>query len=394
MNLLPIQQPTIALSITEEALCLVEIKTRWRKKVLHNINRLPMEPGILKLSSAKPNIEQPEEFITNLRTLIKGYSTPLPIAICLPDLCARTSIFEFTNFPTNQNDQLALVNWRFQQSLKLDTSQSRLAYHVYVPQTVSNSDGSVSPDLVKVLGTTIRNEIIEQYERVCIQANILPTSVGLFGLDTFDLYQANVHEMLETEDRRSSSASLGGMYLFLSSWGFTFLAFHDGCPNFTRTKAIPIKEDASRIPQPGTEELPEDTPGASVHSNESLEAMAFSQSAMETQTAHSPYPSYTTMKVGKEILATLQFYLETLSKEGSLSSSINLFVATDLNLGHRLLPTTPEIQQILHASGESLPTIQVTPLEHPLALTTLINKLPADLQGWTALPGYANLMVA
>ncbi len=394
MNIFPIQKPALAISVTEESLCLVEVKVQWRKKKLHQIKRVPLEPGTLKLSSAKANIEKMEEFVAQLRMLIEGYSTPVSVALSLPDLCARTSVFDFSNFPTAKKDQLALISWRFQQDLKLDTSQSRLAYQVYVPHTVSKVSESPSPDTVKVLGTSIRHEIIEQYERACIQANVLPTSVGLFGLDTFDLFQPTVHEMLETEDRRSPHASQGGMYLFISSWGFTFLAFHDGCPRFMRTKSILIREDNTR-----TQTSPEDDPlsqssEAQTTSSDLTDQPAFTQSVVETATSNSPYPSYTTMKVGKEILATLQYYLESFATQESSSTVVNLFVATDLNQGHRLLPSTPEIQQVLNASGEHAPNIQVTPLEHPLALTSLIDGLPTDVQGWTALPGYANLMVA
>ena len=56
----------------------------------------------------------------------------------------------------------------------------------------------------------------------------------------------------------------------------------------------------------------------------------------EADPSDHPYPSYTVMKVGKEILATLQYYLEAFPLKDMPSSAINLFVATDLNQPMRM----------------------------------------------------------
>ena len=139
MNLFPINQPTFALSISENALFLVEVKKSWRSTVLKTVHSIELPSGVIHLSSAKPNIEDMETFISHLRTLVESLKKPDPIAISLPDLCARTSVFDFSTFPTKKNEQTALLNWRFQQDLKLDTAQSRLAYSVYVPTSLSHA---------------------------------------------------------------------------------------------------------------------------------------------------------------------------------------------------------------------------------------------------------------
>jgi hypothetical protein len=107
-----------------------------------------------------------------------------------------------------------------------------------------------------------------------------------------------------------------------------------------------------------------------------------------------PYPSYTAMKVGKEILATLQYYLETFPLQEATSSTVNLFVATDLRDGHSLMPPTDQIQRTLKASGGREPQIRVTALSHASHFHLHETRLSIINQAESALPGYASLMVA
>jgi hypothetical protein len=393
MRLFPISTPTVALSISEEALCLVEVKKQWRKPLLHQVTRVPLPSGVVKLSSTKANIENPEEFLIHFKSLVKPYSRPLSIVLSLPDLCARTSVFDFSTFPTKKQEQTALVNWRFKQDLKLDTSQSRLAFGTYVPGSVRDSLSPDNAGKVRVLGTAIRNEIVEQYERMCLEANLIPISVGISGLDIFDLYRLHIQDILEAEDRPRVSFSPGAVFLFISHWGFTFLAFQDGSPHFIRTKAIPVKaEPGSSQGNATVSELDgqEGVDGHGVHTS----GEPVSQKTLGADTPNIPYPSYTAMKVGKEILATLQYYLETFPLHETTSPTVNLFVATDLMHGHSLMPPTDQIQRTLQASGWHEPQIRVTALSHASHFHLHEARLSLLNQEEAALPGYASLMVA
>ena len=112
-------------------------KNHGEKPPYKQVNKVPLPSGVIHLSSAKPNIEDMEMFLEQLRILTESVKKPLPIAISLPDFCARTSVFHFSTFPIKKSEQRALLNWRFQQDLKLDTAQSRLAYEVYVPTSLT-----------------------------------------------------------------------------------------------------------------------------------------------------------------------------------------------------------------------------------------------------------------
>ncbi|MGV7228076.1 MAG: hypothetical protein ACQ9IQ_05380 [Nitrospirales bacterium] len=395
MNLFPIKQPTLALSISEEALHLVEVKKSWRRTTFQEVKRVSLPSGVIRLSSAKPNIENMETFVEQLRILAAPLKKPVSIALSLPDLCARTSVFDFSTFPSKKTEQTALLNWRFQQDLKLDTSQSRLSYAVYVPTSLANASKQENPEKVNVLGTAIRNEIVEQYERACLDVNLMPVSVSIAGLDIFDLYQRTIQDILEVEDRRTSNPSSGGMVLFISHWGFTFFAFHEGCPSFVRTKAIAIRPDLNDVPldapiAPGAEKQGNVLPKGGEDTQQVIDPPDIRNGDSPTH----PYSSYTATKVEKEILATLQYYLETFSQNDSTPSLANLFVVSDLEHGHMLLPASEHLQQTAKVSGLSVSDIQVTQLSYPTHFNKRESRFVQESSIWPALPGYASLRVA
>ena len=390
MNLFPINQPTMALSISEEALHLVEVKKSWRRTTLEEVKRVSLPSGVIRLSSAKPNIENMETFVEQLGILAKPLKKPISISLSLPDLCARTSIFDFSTFPTKKSEQTALLNWRFRQDLKLDTAQSRLSYAVYVPTSIANGSKQDNPEKVQVLGTAIRNEIVEQYERACLGLNLMPVSVSISGLDVFDLYHRSIQDILEIEDRRSPNTYSGAMFLFISHWGFTFFAFHDGCPNFVRTKSIMIRSDSTH----GQWEAAPRESDSQKNNGEDGQHSVAAQDLTNRDRSTLPYSSYTATKVEKEILATLQYYLETFSQDGSAPSLANLFVVSDLEHGHSLLPSSEHLQQTAKVSGLSISDIQVTQLSHTTHFNKRESRLDQESNIWSALPGYASLRVA
>lgn len=393
MHFFPLSIPTVALSLSEEGLCLVEVNKHWRKTSLRHIAGLPLSPDVLKLSSAKPNIVNPDEFLTLLKALVKPYRRPLSIVLSLPDICARMNIFDFASFPTKKPEQTALVNWRFQQDLKLDTSQSRLAFGIYVPTSVTDSPSPDNPDHVRVLGSAIRHEIVEQYEKMCLEADLIPTTVGISGLDIFDLYRPNIQDLLTAENPSHVSMPPTVMFLFMSHWGFTFLACQEGSPRFIRTKALAIKNESNRPQAPASEAEPEPItePG---ERGAILSGERQTSATPETATGQTPYPSSTVLKVEKEILATLQYYFEMFPIPATASSQVNLFMATDLTDGQSLMPPLDRIQHTLKVSGGHEPRIRVTALSHASHFHLSKTRLFAGIHQEKALPGYASLMVA
>ncbi len=389
MNLFPITTPTLALSISEDTLCLVKVKKSWRTTTLKYIQTVPLPSNTVRLSSVKPNIVNMEAFLESLRILAKPLTTPISIALSLPDLCARTSVFDFSTFPTNKTEQTALVNWRFRQDLKLDIAQSRLSYAVYVPASLSKGSTLENSDKVQVLGTAIRNEIVEQYENACLGLNLLPISISITGLDIFDLYHRHIQDILEVEERRSLTSYSGAMFLFISRWGFTFLAFHDGYPNFIRTKAISIRPISSR----NQEEIDQIEPVTTEVEEEKDRGMEDQEFFMR-EGEHHPFSPYTITKFEKEIVATVQYYLESFNQNNSVPSRANLFVMSDLENCESLIPSTETLQKTAEVSGVNISDIQLSLLSANTAFSARENRMSQLSNLWPALPGYASLRVA
>jgi len=394
MNLFPINQPTLALSISEDTLRVVTVKKLWRTTTLHHINSVSLPTGLIRLSSAKPNIENMDMFIEQLRMLTDPLNKPASIAISLPDLCARTSMFDFSTFPAKASEQTALLNWRFQQDLKLDTLQSRLAFGIYIPTSLSKGSKHENPETAWVLGAAIRNEIVEQYEHACLEVHLMPVSVSISGLDIFDVYQPTMQKVLEAEDRHKDTSSPGAMFLFISHWGFTFIAFHDGCPRFIRTKAIAIRPDSNPVQENSSLSGAEFQETVSTHAAEQSRQELDSQKTHNGHSSTSIYPSSIVTKVEKEILATLQYYLETFPHNHTTSSPAHLFVVSDLEHGHTLLPPSDHLQQTAKVCGLQDSHIQVTQLLSTTHFTKREIGLAQESDIWPALSGYASIRVA
>ena len=394
MNLFPINQPTLALSILKDTLHLVTVKKRWRTTILQHVNKVSLPAGLIRLSSATPNIENMDMFIEQLRMLTAPLNKPVSIAISLPDLCARTSMFDFSTFPAKASEQTALLRWRFQQDLKLDTLQSRLAFGIYIPTSLSKGAKHENPETAWVLGAAIRHEIVEQYEQACLDVNVMPVSVSLSGLDIFAVYQSTMQEVLEAEDQHKDTPSPGAMFLFISHWGFTFIAFHDGCPRFIRTKAIDIRPDSNPVQEHSSLSGEEFQDTASLHAAEQAGQELDSKKTHNEHSSTNIYPSSIVTKVEREILATLQYYLETFPHNHTASSPTHLFVVSDLEHGHTLLPPSDHLQQTAQVCGLHDSHIQVTQLLPTTHFTKREIGLAQESDIWPALSGYASIRVA
>ena len=184
------------------------------------------------------------------------------------------------------------------------------------------------------------------------------------------------------------------MFLFISHWGFTFLAFQDGSPRFIRTKALAIKTETPEHQDFSLEPESEKHRETGDH-RPTASGDPPSDAHHDYATGNTPYPSYTAMKVEKEILATLQYYFEMFPiSAGTASSPVNLFMTTDLTFGQSLMPPLDHIQQTLKASGGHEPHIRVTSLSPASHFHLLNTHLAVSHQEEAALPGYASLMVA
>ncbi|MGB0910181.1 MAG: hypothetical protein ACPGYT_07440 [Nitrospirales bacterium] len=332
MTLFPMTKASIGLSLSRDSLCLVEIKRRWGGIHCRHIAGQQLPPNTLRLSPAKLNIENPEEFNRCIRDLLRDLTPPRGIALSLPDLCGRTTVLTFTSFPTQKTEQDSIVRWRFQQDMNVSTDNSRFAYSILKPSTQPGEP-------THVLATAVQHNIIEQYEQACLEVGLLPNSVGLAGLDIFDFYRSHVQEISGGSKQQRSNTSQECLFLYLADWGFSFMAFRQGCPTFVRVKALPI----SRLQY--ADDRSEEAQDSSLFNPEHSD-----KKPLTPPTANEQYSVADTTKVSNEIVATLQYYFETLQHAREEDYRIPLYFAEGLRLGETLLPTEQVIQEALQLS--------------------------------------------
>jgi len=316
-----------------------------------------------------------KEFVHGLSTLVKHCKRPQSVALSLPDICGRTTILTFPSFPTKRSEQDSVVRWRFHQDMNIATDKTRFDY-----RTVSTSKNQTNPR--QVLATAVQHDIIEQYEEACLEAGLLPNSVGLSGLDVCNFYQSTMPEFRRPTKQASDATEQEYLFLYLANWGFSFMAFRNTEPIFLRVKTLPIPRfkydhesaDQSAIGQDPDSTVSHETPEAASQSPEQ-------------------YSSLHLNNVSNELVATLQYYFESHQYVRSDNASIPLYFAEGIRNGEGLLPTEQTIENMLNATILRPPPLSIIKVADTLSPKTKVTVLKSSPQmtGFSALASVAIL---
>ncbi len=101
------------------------------------------DPGVLLVSPVHDNIQQPHALLEQIRvaacppTAIASAARPL----ILPDYCARVAVLDFDTFPTDPDEQQALVRFRLKKSVPFDVDTAMVSY----VQQPRSSNGRLRP---------------------------------------------------------------------------------------------------------------------------------------------------------------------------------------------------------------------------------------------------------
>lgn len=239
MTLLPFKSPAIGLCIRAHALTAVEIRrdwrTGWRSPRLRSVAERALPAGLVRPSATELNITDVGKLADQIEGL-HDHSGTIPIAVSLPDLCARTALFEFDTLPAKSAECESLLRWRFQKDLNLATEGSRLLYRIYAPHASRlTPHGAAGP--ARVLAVAIRRNIIEQYEQVCERARLIPVRVGLSTLALFDLCHPVLQQWMQAQAVQSKSPIVDEYFFAsVSDESFSLVAVRHGIPSFVRMK--------------------------------------------------------------------------------------------------------------------------------------------------------------
>lgn len=237
MTLFPLTRPRLGLSIGAHTLSLVEITRDWRRawqgSGIRSCRVRELPDGLVRPSASDPNVSDVGALVEQVRALLGKRGRPWelrPVALSLPDLCARVALFEFETWPQKPAEGEALLKWRFQKELNVP-ADARLAYRLFPSGAGSRPNGVAAS--FRVLAGAVSAKVLEQYEQVCVEAGLLPLNVNLSSLALFDLCRP---AMLRSTDGKGPLVPPEVFFLSVMDGGYAFIALRDGFPVFLRTK--------------------------------------------------------------------------------------------------------------------------------------------------------------
>jgi type IV pilus assembly protein PilM len=175
-NLLSDPPPTHAFELSEEGIAFAPVS----QPALARFERF--EPGLLLVSPLQNNIQQPQAVLDHIQSLAPGNGRKRRAAVILPDYCARVAVLDFDTFPTDPDEQEALVRFRLKKSVPFEVETAMVSY-VQQPRPHSEKPGSK----IEVLAAVISSDIVLQYEAPFRAAGFHPGLVTTSSLATLNL---------------------------------------------------------------------------------------------------------------------------------------------------------------------------------------------------------------
>jgi len=246
MALLPMTSPRLTLGIGAHRLWLETAPRAWPfgRPAGERVRREQAIPsGLVQPSATALNISDVEGLAGALRTLVgrrrlRWWATP--VALSLPDPCARVVLLDFEAWPRQASDAETLLSWRLQKDLNVPAAETLVAHRVFPLKPQAGSRAKSGPDgPVNVLAIAIKRAILEQYEQVCAQAGLLPVAISVDSLRCFDLSRPTMGG--------NDHATDGAWFFFhVADDSLAFIAGRGAKPVFIRCK--PLRNGDRRAP--------------------------------------------------------------------------------------------------------------------------------------------------
>src|SRR5580698_1972222 len=180
-NLLQDPPPTHAFELSEAGLAYAPVS----EPKLAEFARF--EPGVLLVSPLHDNIQQPQVLLDHIRSLVPANGhRKRRAAVILPDYCARIAVLDFDTFPSDPDEQQALVRFRLKKSVPFEVDTAMVSY-VEQPRS-SNGPASAK---VEILAAVMSSEIVEQYEAPFRAAGFHPGLVTTSSIAALNLLEAD-----------------------------------------------------------------------------------------------------------------------------------------------------------------------------------------------------------
>jgi type IV pilus assembly protein PilM len=180
-NLLQDPPPTHAFELSEEGLAFAPVGQPALAEFSH------FEPGVLLVSPLHDNIQQPQVLLDHIRSLAPANGhRKRRAAVILPDYCARVAVLDFDTFPSDPEQQQALVRFRLKKSVPFEVDTAVVSY-VEQPRVSHEKTGAK----VEVLAAVMSSDIVVQYEAPFRAAGFHPGLVTTSSLAALNLMAAD-----------------------------------------------------------------------------------------------------------------------------------------------------------------------------------------------------------
>ena len=182
-NLLKDPPPTHAFELSEAGIAFARVSEPAQ------VNFMPFEAGVLLVSPVHDNIHQAQAVQSQVFAIAgpNGHRKRRA-ALILPDYCARVAVLDFDNFPTDPEQQLALLRFRMKKSVPFDVDSAVLSY-------VAQPRGRDSA-AIEVLVAVMAAEIVAHYESPFRAAGFHPGLVTTSSLAALNLMNPDQITML------------------------------------------------------------------------------------------------------------------------------------------------------------------------------------------------------
>ncbi len=386
MTLFPFTRPKVGLYVTADSLCVAHVSRRFGHQSFGRYVEQPLPSGSIRLSPVEPNILEREQVIDSLQAVFGHPKGPQSVALCLPDLCARTTIVEMATLPLQSKEQQALVEWRVQQDLRLSKQKFRISYQIFSSPSGGLSGSPPTDQPVRLLATAIQENIIEAYEAMCLEVGLVPASIHLASLAVFNMCRSLIDTTLNTSAERISFVPDTQFFLDLADWGYSIIVMRHQAPIFLRVKPLRHMSQLSAPVSQPIDALDQQNQGNADVPGDGKQEPAC---AREPDAGlHSSPPIARTLT--NELIGTLQYYFETHEASIHTDEVYPLFLMGSPDPDNALPLITELIQQEFPFEADhGTPRIKAFPI---FPGNTNLNLKPlSGLPAWTStsLPAFA-----
>jgi len=229
-------RPRHCLKIGAQALAWGEAVRTWRGRYRYRCVLSPTPAGAIKLSPMDLNLTDMSAVESRLRSLagpsrdlrFAGHvwlsDVPRPIVLLLPDLSVRATLLQLEQFPSQVEEQEALIRWRLGQEQLLPLAGAKIVWQGFPSHRVGDERSHV------VLAVAIQEAILKQYESLCESVGLLPQEVGVTSFRLFNLW------LKAAGGRKRLSRDL--LWVSVSDGGLTCFVMQEGRLVFVRTKLL------------------------------------------------------------------------------------------------------------------------------------------------------------